>query len=602
MFKRIYCIVFILCAGTGFYGFAQEGGEFPGTINENLMLARSSHTYRVTPGDVYTLIFMMGANPISYTIVVDTSYRIRVVNMGIINAAGRTFAQIRTEVENLVARNHPLSGPQLILTQPAIFRVFVDGEVYQTGERSAWGLTRLSSLVSTGVNTNVNTGVSADVNTGVSTGVRAGVNLTRLASLRDITIRSADGQVRVFDLFRFWRFGDQAQNPYLRPGDVITFNRVNRLVTITGEVERPGTYQILAGENLRELIELYGNNFTPFADRSRITLTRFVGSGEISGEVVLLSEENIADNFVLEHMDEISIANITDFRPAVQAERIERTITISGAVRQPGTFELLQGEHLRDLVEVYGGGLSALADPTRIEMVRRVNSDDISGNLLFLTQRDLENNFALEHLDAVFIPENSDLLPVLFVEGAVGVDITDELLGTTRVTMQFHAGDTFAAMVRRNREWFSAVSDTENAYVIRSGGEIIPLNLNLALFDASYHGEVLIRPHDTLIIPFRQFFVTVAGAVNAPGRFPFIPDRGWEYYVALAGGFVAGRNIRERIDVTDMNGRRLRPTDPITPETIITARTNHPMFLLTQYIAPVFTIVTSLVGIILAVR
>jgi len=668
MFKRIFCLVFILCAGFGFYGFAMGDEQ----AMQNLMLARSSLTYRVTPGDVYTLVFMMGGNPVSYTIIVDTSYRIRVAHMGIINGAGRTFAQVRVDVEALVARNLPLSGPQLILTQPAVFRVFVNGEVYETGERSAWGLTRLSSLIDG--------------------------NLTGFASIRNISVRASNGQTRVFDLFRFQRFGDQTQNPYLRPGDVITFNRVDRVVTIQGEVERPGTYQMLTGENLRELIELYGNNLMPLADLSRMTLTRFVGGGEISGDIVLLSEEDIADNFVLQHMDVISIPNITDFRPAVPVERVERTITIDGAVRRPGAFELMQHENLRDLIEIYGDGLTPLADLTRmtltrfvgseeisgdiillsqediasdfalkhmdiisipsitdfrpavpveriertitiggavrrpgtfelmqhenlrelieiygdgyspladlsrIELVRHTNSEDLSGNRIFLTRLDLENNFALEHLDVVHIPALGDLMPVMFIEGAIGVDITADLTATNRITLQFQNGDTFAAMVRRNRGWFSAVSDTENAYVIRQGGEIIPINLNLALFDASYRGEHLIQAHDTLIIPFRQFFVTVAGAVALPGRFPFIPDRGWEYYVALAGGFIPGRNARNRIDMVDISGRRLGPTDPITPETIITARSNHPMHLLIQYVAPVLSVVTAMLTVILIVR
>jgi len=572
MYRRIFCLVFILCAGSSFYGFAMEEEQ----LRQNLMLARSSLTYRVTPGDVYTLVFMMGGNPISYTIVVDTSYRIRVAHMGIVNGAGRTFAQVRIDVEALVARNLPLSGPQLMLTQPAVFRVFVNGEVFETGERSAWGLTRLSSLIDE--------------------------NLTQFASIRNISVRAANGQVREFDLFQFQRFGNQAQNPYLRPGDVITFNRINRLITIEGEVERPGTYQLLDGENLGELIALYGNNLTPLADLSRITLTRFIGGDEISGNIILLSEKDIANNFALQHMDIISIPNITEFRPTVQTERIERTITINGAVRRPGTFELLPHENLRELIEVYGDGLSTLADSSRIEVVRRVNSEDVSGNLLFLTLRDLENNFALEHYDIVFIPENSDLLPVMFVEGAVGIDITEELVTTTRLTIRFHAGDTYAALVRRNRGWFSAVSDIENAYVLRMGGEVIPLNLNYALFDATYRGDVQIQAHDTLIVPFRQFFVTVAGAVVNPGRFPFIPDRGWDYYVALAGGFIPGRNARQSIVVTDINGRRLRPADPITPETIITARANHPMHFLGQYVAPILSLVTAMLTVILITR
>ena len=115
MHKRIFFLVtFAFWVGSGFYGFAQDVG-----------LARSSPDYMVTPGDVYTLTFMVGGNLISHTIVVGTDYRIRVVNLGIVNGRGLTFVQVRNQVEAIVTNNHPLSGPQLILSQPASFRVFV---------------------------------------------------------------------------------------------------------------------------------------------------------------------------------------------------------------------------------------------------------------------------------------------------------------------------------------------------------------------------------------------------------------------------------------------------------------------------------------------
>jgi len=474
MFRRVF-FIFVLVAG---YGFTQVSADVE--LGFDAMLAQSSLSYRVTPGDVYTLVYVIGTNPIVYRIVVDTSYRIRVANLGIVNGAGRTFPQVRTEVEAIVARNHPMSAPQLILTQPAIFRVFVTGEVYSSREVSAWGLSRLSSLL--------------------------GENLPRTASIRDISVRSANGQTRVYDLFRFQRLGDQTQNPYLRPGDVVTFNRVDRLVTIRGEVERPGTYQLLAGENIRELIEFFGNGFTP------------------------------------------------------------------------------------------------IANSARIEMVRHTNSEDISGDRLFLTERDVAGNFALEDYDVVNVPPITQLMPVVFVEGAVGIGATGDLVTTNRLVVRFNAGETYAAMVRRNSGWFSAISDTQNAYIIRRTGEHVPIDLDRALFDASYNGEVLVHDNDTLVIPFRQFFVTVAGAVLRPGRFPFIPDRGWEYYVALAGGFTPGLNAFGSITVTDINGRRLRRGDPITPETVITARANHPMYFLAQYVTPVLAVVSTFISIMLIVR
>ncbi len=638
--------------------------------SSKIMLARSSADYRVTPGDVYTLAYAAGATPISYTITVDASYRIRVSNLGIINGAGKTFMQLKNEVEATVASNYPLSGVQLVLTQPAVFRVYVNGEVNRAGEISAWGLSRLSSV--------------------------AGGNLTNYASVRDITVTSSNGQTKVYDLFKARRYGDLSQDPYLRPGDVVTFNRIKRKVTVNGAVERPGTYQLLDGENLKSLIETYGNgftpladktrsrlvryigsteisgdiillteeeltgdydlrdmdtitipnitalrpavptsrlertititgavrrpgtyelmpnenlqelitvyanDFTPLADKTRVTLTRYVGSSEVSGDITYLTEEELAENYPLQHLDTINIPNITELRPAVSMNRIERTITISGAVRRPGTYQLMPNENLKALIEVYADGFTAIADITRMELVRLVNSEDIAGDKLFLTENDFDYDFKLEHYDSVTIPSVVQLQPVMFVEGAINVDINTELTNTNRVVIQFAAGETYASLVRSHVGWFGAVSDIQNAYIIREEKRI-PINLTPLLYDADFRDDVLVYEDDILVVPFRQYFVTVAGAVTNPGRYPYIPDRDWEYYVAMAGGFIPDRNIMDSVIIRDMNGKRLTKNSEIGPETVITARANHLMFFFNQY-SPVITTILSLVTTIISLQ
>jgi protein involved in polysaccharide export with SLBB domain len=417
---QILCAVFILWICSGFTVSAQSGsfsGEAakqslsgldpakqvsakqdsgintslstPGMdINQNIMLARSSADYRVTPGDIYTLAYAAGTTPVSYIITVDTSYRIRVSNMGIVNGNGKTFAQLKSEVEAVVVNNYPLSGVQLVLTQPAVFRVYINGEVQEAKEVSAWGLSRLSALVEK--------------------------DLTDYASIRDISVKSTDGQTQVYDLFKAQRLGDLSQDPYLRPGDVVTFNRLSRFVTVDGQVERPGEYQLLDGENLKELIEVYANGLTP------------------------------------------------------------------------------------------------LADLTKIEMTRLVNSEEIGGEKIFLSSGDLSGNYVLEHLDSIFIPS-------------------------------------------------------------------------------------------VTLTPSRQFFVTVSGSVVNPGRYLYMPERKWDYYIFLAGGFMPGHNSNQTVTITDVNGKKIGKNDIITPETNITAETNHFLYHFNQYapvITTILTIVTTLFTVI----
>jgi hypothetical protein len=166
------------------------------------------------------------------------------------------------------------------------------------------------------------------------------------------------------------------------------------------------------------------------------------------------------------------------------------------------------------------------------------------------------------------------------------------------VVVPFSRGENYASLIRANRNWFSAVSDTKNAYIIR-GEDQISINLNPILYDENYRSSNLIEENDTLIIPFRQYFITVAGAVVVPGRYPYIPDRQWDYYIALAGGFVPGRNAYEAITIKDINGKTMKKTDIIMPETIITAKTNDFLYYFNQY-APIITTTLSILTTSLA--
>jgi protein involved in polysaccharide export with SLBB domain len=446
----------------------------------NPQLAMSNAGYRVTAGDIYTLAYAAGSTQVSYQIAVDASYRIRVSNLGVINAAGKTFLQLKSEAEAIVSNNYPLSGVQLVLTRPAVFTVHLKGEVLSAAEYSAWALSRLSSFLTES-------------------------RLTPYASLRDVSVTSSGGQTRAYDIFKARRDGDLTQDPYVRPGDTITVNRVERVVVIRGAVERPGTYQIRDGENLTELVRRYGNGLTP------------------------------------------------------------------------------------------------LADPSRTELIRHVEGGSDSGEKFFLTGRDIEGDYGLNNLDEVYIPVITDLMPVMFVEGAVRL-INEEsgtvLSGANRVTVRFTEGENYASLVQRNREWFSSVSDTRNAYLLR-GEERIAMNLNPMLYDSGYRSAYYVEENDTLIIPFRQYFVTVAGAVASPGRYPYIPDRTWDYYVALAGGFDPVRNAFESVNIPDISGKKLEKGEEITPETIITARTNGGLYYFNQF-APVITTVLSITSTFLS--
>ena len=988
-------------------------------------LAMSVPDYPVTSGDVYTLAFAAGGSPVNYTIPVDSNYKIRVANLGVLNGRGLTYNQLKSQVENLVTKNYPMGGVQFVLTSPAVFLVSMSGEVSRASERKAWALTRLSSFVGSNLtsysstrnisvvsadgkkkvydlfkarrdgdfsqdpylrpgdkivvnrmdrkvtiggaverpgtyellkgenlktlvnlygnglteyadtsriilrrvnnsndqagdtvyleaseiekdfvlenadsitipsrtelretlffegavgslgrasqNSNSDSSESNNINNPIINRIPvqflAGENyatlirrnggsffptsdlrnayivrngqkiplnledvlynkdymsdyfaqkndtlyvpylqttstvlitgevtataevdawplkrlstlvhdrLTAYSSTRCVTVTAIDGSVTNYDLFMANRSGDMSQNPYIRPGETIVVNRIDRRVSIGGAVERPGTYELLQGENLKTLVELYGNGLTEYADTSRIVLRRINNSNDQAGDTVYLAADVIEKDFVLENADAVTIPsrielrdtlffegavgtlgkesqnntsdnpinnvnnpiinripvqflagenyatlirrnggcffptsdlrnayiirmgqkipiNLEDvlynkdymsehfarqndtlyvpymqttstvliigevtstaevdawplkrlstliherltaysstrnvmvtaidgsvttydlfmstrfgdmehnpyIRPGeiVTVNRIDRKVTISGAVERPGTYELLKGENLRDLIEYYGNGLAPLADVSRIELYRSLTGEEGSGEKSYLNKQSIDENYELLCYDSVFVSSYNDLQPVIFVEGAVNANAEGNLAASNRIAATYNNGEDYAYFVRRNKGWFTATSDLSKAYVIR-GDKNIPMDLSLMLYDASYYSNMPIQKDDILMVPFRQYFVSVSGAVKSPGRFPYIPDRTWDYYIGLAGGFDKAKNKLDSIRIFDIEGSKHSKDEFIGPEYTIEAKTNSFLFFFNQY-APVITTTLSVIA------
>ncbi len=725
---------------------------------EKAQLANASKDYPVTAGDVYQLSFAAGNTPISYTIPVDSSYTIKVANLATLNGAGKTFMQLKAQVEAIVNRNYPMGGVQFYILKPSVFSIVVKGEVTKTQVKSSWAMNRLSTILQ-------------------------GDYLTEFSSTRFVQIVSKDGKARDFDLYKTLRDGDLSQDPYVRPEDTIIIKRFDRKVTVAGEVERPGVYELLPGENLKQLIENYGNGLKSGADLSRVSLIRIRDAENPSGNTLYLSGSAISSNYELKNYDSVYIPGFSELRPSIVLEgiiqnpehkteseedtaaaeagtketqqirsykevvyfyegenyspflkristkftnysdlenayivrngqkitvnissllrnyntmsdlyvmkddhlvipysqnfsnkilingevtqvqevsawplrrlseiirplltefsstrnititdpegrsstcdlfkatrfgdmtqnpyiqsgctitinRYARKVSISGGVERPGTYELLDGENFKELYQIYAGGLLNRADKTRTELFRKYDTAGSNGRKIYLKETVFDSNYILFDKDSFFIPTYDDLMQVAFLEGAVKIDINEEedakgtaLISSNKVSIEFTEGENYAYFVRRNRNRFTDSSDLKNAYILREG-KAIPFNLETILYSKNYATDLEVQAYDVLMVPFEQSFVTVAGAVQVPGRYPYIPDRTWDYYIGLAGGFDKNRNAGDMIKITDKNNKKYSKKNFITPESTITAETTAFTFYFNKY-APIITTVLS---------
>jgi len=225
---------------------------------ERLLIATSSIGYPVTPSDFYTLTYRRStpvvaaaggaaSDMVTQTIQVAGDYAVDLGLFGKINAQGLSFVEVKAKVESLVAESYARSYPSLTIQAVGVFRVGLNGAVARPRFLNAWGLSRVSDLI------------EAAGEEGIS--------------LRSVRLDSGDGVSRQCDILKAIRTGDESLNPIVRPGDAIMLSPASTAIKISGEVRHEGSYELVKGEGLRDLVETYGGGLTETAETSRIPVS-----------------------------------------------------------------------------------------------------------------------------------------------------------------------------------------------------------------------------------------------------------------------------------------------------------------------------------------
>jgi protein involved in polysaccharide export with SLBB domain len=266
----------------------------------------------------------------------------------------------------------------------------------------------------------------------------AGINAA--SDIRNIQIISKDGSKGVYDLLSFFRIGDYKQNPYLKDGDVVMIERVDKVVSIMGNVLYPATYEFREGETIKDLINLTGG-LTYKARKDSIELIRFEEDG-INQFSQYFSYDYIQQNNIeLKFSDLVVIRELTTYYD-------EQWITIEGKVRYPGIFKIIKDKTtLTEVINEAGGFLeeASLRDATlyrnsadstydsefeRIKQIPRADMTDdeydylkaksrqrvgrvvVDFNSLFL-QNQRNEDILLKRGDIISVPEKRNYISII---------------------------------------------------------------------------------------------------------------------------------------------------------------------------------------------
>lgn len=224
----------------------------------------------------------------------------------------------------------------------------------------------------------------------------------------------------------------------LEDGDIVQFSNVigdlNRSVLLSGEVVRPGLYPYEEGMHISDLIER-GQGFLLEASLDKALITRRVGASGIydlmPGDQRGLTEQALiwVDlDRVLSGDEEadIELSRLDTVRILSSADVQDKgSVSIIGAVRRPGTYQLTTEMTLADLIKLAGGPSNQAFKGRSSIMRRRLSSGnhyDISihsFNLSNVMEDKSEGDILLKNHDQIVIREMQSLQVEAKVEGMV---------------------------------------------------------------------------------------------------------------------------------------------------------------------------------------
>lgn len=285
----------------------------------------------------------------------------------------------------------------------------------------------------------------------------------------------------------------------------------------------------------------------------------------------------------------------------------DREVRISGAVRRPGSYQLLPHEGIEELVERYGDGFTELADRSRVKLDRLVtDGKKIAESVGLDLSQGYDEELALNDLDHIFVPEKTKRLPVLYIEGAVDpglatgketTPVSEEYQRTNKITVTFKPGTTLYDLMWAYKNALNPAADLQNSLIVRNGRqEIITVDLGRLLYEYAPRYDLELQPFDRVIVPYRQFFVTVTGAVHNPGPYPYVPEKTYMHYINLAGGTDPERGNPRRVSVFDRNNETVPKQSILEPESSI-----HVPYAFSYYFVKYFPIITSSISAILSI-
>ena len=164
------------------------------------------------------------------------------------------------------------------------------------------------------------------------------------ASIRSVILQRKNRKADTLDLYKYLVNNQQDQNPEVQDGDIIFFPLAGNVVTIIGQVLRPGKYEVKQSERLMDVVVMAGG-FTVVATREDIKIQNINRPDSIIniGIKRFYYDRDPALNVVMHSGDVVTVP------------MMPTTVTVVGQVQKGGTFPYEPGTLLSYYIGMAGG-------------------------------------------------------------------------------------------------------------------------------------------------------------------------------------------------------------------------------------------------------
>ena len=366
---------------------------------------------------------------------------------------------------------------------------------------------------------------------------------TNLGSLRDIQLIRGGKKIASIDFYDYLLTGKKPKDQKLQLDDVIFIPRRLKTVSIEGEINRFGIYELKPNEDLSDLITMAGGlKITAYLERAQIDrIVSFedrekLGMDRMYKDVNLVQILESSYGFSLQDGDRIQIFSVMDLR--------QNVVELQGAVTRPGRYDLGNSLKLSELIKK-ADGLMGDAYLNRADIVRTkpdFTEELIKLNLEEVLEEGSDNDIYLQGLDRIRIYGTTEMVPRTYVAITGHVKKSGRYVLQENMTLYdliFKAGgfvdEEFKKQALLKRADLLRLNDDDITRSIKS------FNLGELLESPKSGVDIKLQANDIIRIYKKDIFInnktiSIQGVVRSPGNYILKKGMSLKDLILEAGG------------------------------------------------------------------